>query len=145
MDPEIDRQISEHVSRMHRYCADDRGNQYVASNSCIFHFLVVLATLEWTGMGGLEKSLRYTEDDDGDVDTSVFVKYDRALHGQERKKGKKQKHERLTINFLKKYIYYAKSIYQPKLTDEVILKTTFLFMLQLNYKSQLILILSKFN
>lgn len=26
MDPEIDRQISEHVSRMHRYCADDRGN-----------------------------------------------------------------------------------------------------------------------
>jgi DNA replication licensing factor MCM3 len=26
MDPEIDRQISEHVSRMHRYCADDGGN-----------------------------------------------------------------------------------------------------------------------
>lgn len=26
MDPEIDRQISEHVARMHRYCADDRGN-----------------------------------------------------------------------------------------------------------------------
>ncbi|XP_042440568.1 DNA replication licensing factor MCM3-like [Zingiber officinale] len=94
MDPEIDRQISEHVSRMHRYCADDRG------------------------IGGHEKSVRYTEDDDGDVDTSIFVKYNRALHGQERKKGKKQKHERLTINFLKKYIYYAKNIYQPKLTDE---------------------------
>lgn len=25
MDPEIDRHISEHVSRMHRYCADDGG------------------------------------------------------------------------------------------------------------------------
>lgn len=26
MDPEIDRQIAEHVSRMHRYCADDGGS-----------------------------------------------------------------------------------------------------------------------
>jgi DNA replicative helicase MCM subunit Mcm2 (Cdc46/Mcm family) len=25
MDPEIDRQISEHVARMHRYCTDDGG------------------------------------------------------------------------------------------------------------------------
>ncbi|XP_010905758.1 DNA replication licensing factor MCM3 [Elaeis guineensis] len=93
MDPEIDRQISEHVSRMHRYCADDGG------------------------MGTLAKT-RYTEEDDGDVNASIFVKYDRMLHGQQRKRGKKSKHEKLTIKFLKKYIHYAKNRIQPKLADE---------------------------
>ncbi|RWW88386.1 hypothetical protein BHE74_00002738 [Ensete ventricosum] len=97
MDPEIDRHISEHVSRMHRYCADDRG------------------------VGSLDKSSRYTEEDDGDANASAFVKYDRVLHGQEKRKGKKQKHERLTIKFLKKFIHYAKNRIQPKLTDEVTL------------------------
>lgn len=69
-------------------------------------------------MGSLDK-FRYTEDDD--ADSSIYVKYDRVLHGQERRRGKKQKHERLTIKFLKKYIHYAKNMIQPKLTDEVIL------------------------
>nr|CAD1826666.1 unnamed protein product [Ananas comosus var. bracteatus] len=94
MDPEIDRQISEHVSRMHRYCADDRG------------------------IGSLDKTSRYTEEDDGDANAPIFVKYDRVLHGQKRKRGKKDKHEMLTIKFLKKYIHYAKNRIQPKLTDE---------------------------
>ncbi|XP_072973040.1 DNA replication licensing factor MCM3 [Typha angustifolia] len=94
MDPEIDRQISEHVCRMHRYCSDDGGT------------------------GALGRTSRYTEEDDGDINASIFVKYDRVLHGQERKRSKKAKHEKLTIKFLKKYIHYAKNRIQPKLTDE---------------------------
>ncbi|XP_062191035.1 DNA replication licensing factor MCM3-like [Phragmites australis] len=91
MDPEIDRQISEHVARMHRYCTDDGGAR------------------------SLDKT-RYTEDD-GDANPAIFVKYDRMLHGQDRR-GKKAKQDRLTIKFLKKYIHYAKNLIQPKLTDE---------------------------
>ncbi|ONK79391.1 uncharacterized protein A4U43_C01F5880 [Asparagus officinalis] len=95
MDPEIDRHISEHVSRMHRYCADDGG------------------------MGSLGKGSRYVEEqEDGDINAPIFVKYDRILHGLEKRRGKKPKHERLTIKFLKKYIHYAKNRIQPKLTDE---------------------------
>uniref|UniRef100_A0A1D1YJK2 DNA replication licensing factor MCM3 n=1 Tax=Anthurium amnicola TaxID=1678845 RepID=A0A1D1YJK2_9ARAE len=91
MDPEIDRRIAEHVTRMHRYCPDG-------------------------GIGMLDGSSRYTEEDDGD--TAVFVKYDRMLHGQEKKRGRRAKAEKLTIKFLKKYIHYAKNRIQPKLTDE---------------------------
>ncbi|CAA6670084.1 unnamed protein product [Spirodela intermedia] len=92
MDPEIDRKISEHVTRMHRYCPDG-------------------------GIGVHDRSSRYAEEDDGDA-AAVFVKYDRVLHGQERKRGKRTKIEKLTIKFLKKYIHYAKNRIQPKLTDE---------------------------
>ncbi|KAH0459614.1 hypothetical protein IEQ34_012428 [Dendrobium chrysotoxum] len=94
MDPEIDRQIAEHVSHMHRYCTDDGG------------------------IGAFEKGARYTEEDDGDVNAPIFVKYDRVLHGHEKKRGKRQKNERLTIKFLKKYVHYAKNRIQPRLTDE---------------------------
>ncbi|XP_078162646.1 minichromosome maintenance (MCM2/3/5) family protein isoform X2 [Carex rostrata] len=95
MDAEIDRQIAEHVSRMHRYCADDGG------------------TL------GRERTGRYTEEEgEGEANASIFVKYNRVLHGQERKRGRKTKNERLTVNFLKKYIHYAKNMNQPTLTDE---------------------------
>ncbi|KAJ1702395.1 hypothetical protein LUZ63_002174 [Rhynchospora breviuscula] len=95
MDPEIDRQIAEHVSRMHRYCADDRGAL------------------------GRDRTGRYTEEEEeGEANASVFVKYNRVLHGQERKKGRKSKNERLTVKFLKKYIHYAKNMNQPTLNDE---------------------------
>ena len=70
-------------------------------------------------MGTLDRGSRYTEEDDGDINAPIFVKYDRILHGQERRRGKKPKHERLTIKFLKKFIHYAKNRIQPKLTDEV--------------------------
>ncbi|KAK3130785.1 hypothetical protein QOZ80_6BG0498060 [Eleusine coracana subsp. coracana] len=93
MDPEIDRQISEHVSRMHRYCTDDGGSR----------------SLDKTG---------YAEEDDGDANAAIFVKYDRMLHGQDRRRGKKAKQDRLTVKFLKKYIHYAKNLIQPRLTDE---------------------------
>jgi hypothetical protein len=41
------------------------------------------------------------------------------LHGQDRRRGKKSKQDRLTVKFLKKYIHYAKNLIQPRLTDEV--------------------------
>ncbi|XP_008655977.2 DNA replication licensing factor MCM3 homolog 1-like [Zea mays] len=94
MDPEIDRQISEHVARMHRYCTDDGGAR----------------SLDKEG---------YAEEDDGDANAAIFVKYDRMLHGQDRRRGKKSKQDRLTVKFLKKYIHYAKNLIQPRLTDEV--------------------------
>ncbi|XP_048542503.1 DNA replication licensing factor MCM3 [Triticum urartu] len=93
MDAEIDRQISEHVARMHRYCADDGGAR----------------SFDKAG---------YAEEEDGDANAAIFVKYDRMLHGQDRRRGKKAKQDRLTIKFLKKYIHYAKNLIQPRLTDE---------------------------
>ncbi|KAG8094469.1 hypothetical protein GUJ93_ZPchr0012g20337 [Zizania palustris] len=94
MDAEIDRQISEHVARMHRYCTDDGGAR------------------------SLDKTGYAEEEDDGDVNAAIFVKYDRMLHGLDRRRGKKAKQDRLTVKFLKKYIHYAKNLIQPKLTDE---------------------------
>lgn len=63
----------------------------------------------------------YAEEEDGDANAAIFVKYDRMLHGQDRRRGKKAKQDRLTIKFLKKYIHYAKNLIQPRLTDEVTL------------------------
>lgn len=94
MDPEIDRQISEHVLRMHRY----------------------RSALDDGGMTAIDGNSRYVEEEDADANASVFVKYNRMLHGERRKRG--HKHETLTIKFLKKYIHYAKNRMQPKLTDE---------------------------
>ncbi|XP_010441600.1 PREDICTED: DNA replication licensing factor MCM3 isoform X3 [Camelina sativa] len=89
MDAGVDRLISEHVLRMHRY-KNDRGE------------------------AGPDGSLPYTREDDGE--SEVFVKYNQTLHGK-RKRG--QTYDKtLTIKFLKKYIHYAKHRITPKLTDE---------------------------
>jgi DNA replicative helicase MCM subunit Mcm2 (Cdc46/Mcm family) len=56
-----------------------------------------------------------------------FVKYDRMLHGQDRRRDKKAKQDRLTVKFLKKYIHYAKNLIQPRLTDEVIVSSEILY------------------
>lgn len=50
------------------------------------------------------------------------------LHGQDRRRGKKSKQDRLTVKFLKKYIHYAKNLIQPRLTDEVIFLNEILFL-----------------
>ncbi|KAF3451178.1 hypothetical protein FNV43_RR07270 [Rhamnella rubrinervis] len=92
MDPDIDRQISEHVLRMHRYRSELDGGD---------------ATLD----GGS----RHGREDEADT-TAVYVKFNRMLHGK--KTGRRQKHDTLTIEFLKKYIHYAKHRIQPVLTDE---------------------------
>ncbi|CAN1230623.1 DNA replication licensing factor MCM3 [Linum grandiflorum] len=94
MDPDIDRHISEHVLRMHRYrSASDSGD----------------AAADARGT--------FDREEEAEEDKSVFVKYNRMLHGK--KSGRSQKKDTLSINFLKKYIHYAKHRFQPKLTDEV--------------------------
>ncbi|KAF6156122.1 hypothetical protein GIB67_024092 [Kingdonia uniflora] len=93
MDPDIDRQISEHVVRMHRYRSAVDGDG-----------------------AGHDGSSSYGREDGADTGSSVFVKYNRMLHG--RKVDRRSKRDTLTIMFLKKYIHYAKHRIQPDLTDE---------------------------
>ncbi|XP_021763929.1 DNA replication licensing factor MCM3 homolog 2-like [Chenopodium quinoa] len=92
MDPEIDGYISEHVLHMHRYRSQLDG-----------------------GDGTLDNS-QYGGEEEVDAGSSVFVKFNRMLHGKKAQRGRKQ--ETLTINFLKKYIHYAKHRVQPELSDE---------------------------
>ncbi|KZV58263.1 hypothetical protein F511_01114 [Dorcoceras hygrometricum] len=93
MDPAIDREISKHVLRLHRYRAvGDGGSTTLADNA-------------WRD-----------REDETETGSSVFVKYNRMLHGQKSDKGRKR--DTLTINFLKKFINYAKNRIQPELTDE---------------------------
>ncbi|KAJ9565471.1 hypothetical protein OSB04_001437 [Centaurea solstitialis] len=90
MDPVIDRRISDHVLRMHRFrSATDGGEDSVSM---------------------------YGREDEIEADGSVFVEYNRMLHG--RTKGRRPHVEALKIKFLKKYIHYAKHRIQPDLTDE---------------------------
>lgn len=88
MDPGIDRHISEHVLRMHRF----------------------RSTMD----GDVDVGTQYEREDEGDANSTVFVKYNRMLHGRKTSR----KRETLTIDFLKKYIHYAKHRIQPELTDE---------------------------
>eukprot|EP00271_Cylindrocystis_brebissonii_P011699 TRINITY_DN29612_c0_g1_i1.p1 TRINITY_DN29612_c0_g1~~TRINITY_DN29612_c0_g1_i1.p1 ORF type:complete len:500 (+),score=137.57 TRINITY_DN29612_c0_g1_i1:42-1502(+) len=96
MDSDIDRQISEHVLRMHRYRR--RGDEDGLPSS-----------------DGPER--KFEDDDDGEEETSIYVKYDRLLHGEKRKRrGVGARKELLTTKFLKKFIHYAKGR-TPKLSD----------------------------
>ncbi|KAL8459425.1 hypothetical protein ACS0TY_036784 [Phlomoides rotata] len=92
MDAGIDRRISEHVLRMHRYRSVVDGGTRTDDGS------------------------RHDGEEDPETGSSVFVKYNRMLHG--RRSDKTRKRDTLTINFLKKYIHYAKNRIQPELTDE---------------------------
>ncbi|XP_057420228.1 DNA replication licensing factor MCM3-like [Lotus japonicus] len=93
MDPDIDRRISEHVLRMHRFLSPMDG-----------------------GGAALDGSSGYGRQDEADAESSIFVQYNRMLHGKKTVKGNKR--DTLTIKFLKKYIHYAKHRVQPDLTDE---------------------------
>ncbi|CAL5427500.1 unnamed protein product [Camellia sinensis] len=93
MDPDIDRRISEHVLRMHRYRSAIDG-----------------------GQATFDGSSRYGREEEADAGSSVYVKYNRMLHGKRAERGRKR--DTLTIKFLKKYIHYAKHRIQPELTDE---------------------------
>ncbi|CAI9087943.1 OLC1v1022151C1 [Oldenlandia corymbosa var. corymbosa] len=90
MDPDIDRQISEHVLRMHRFRSNTGGDSIASENA------------------------QYEREDEAETNSTVFVKYNRMLHGRKTSR----KRETLTIDFLKKYIHYAKHRIQPELTDE---------------------------
>ncbi|XP_057420051.1 DNA replication licensing factor MCM3-like [Lotus japonicus] len=89
MDPDIDLQISDHVLRMHQFPASMDG-----------------------GGIALDGSSGYGREDEADSESSIFVKYNRILHGSGPKR------DTLTTKFLKKYIRYAKLRFQPELTNE---------------------------
>ncbi|KAJ8545328.1 hypothetical protein K7X08_017911 [Anisodus acutangulus] len=91
MDPGVDRQISEHVLRMHRYRSQIDG-----------------------GGSTLDDNSRYEEQNDKE-EMPVYVKYNWMLHGRNSSRCKK---DALTIQFLKTYIHYAKNRIHPELTDE---------------------------
>ncbi|XP_075523240.1 DNA replication licensing factor MCM3 homolog 2 [Primulina tabacum] len=93
MNPAIDREISQHVLRMHRYRSVGDG-----------------------GSTALHDNAQRDREDETEAGSSVFVKYNRMLHGQKSDKGRKR--DTLTINFLRKFIHYAKNRIQPELTDE---------------------------
>ncbi|XP_024534522.1 DNA replication licensing factor MCM3 homolog 2 [Selaginella moellendorffii] len=102
MDADTDRKISEHVLRMHRFRAPGEDG----------------------GLPAVGGTARNVEDDEHELGTTIFVKYNRFLHGEKRKRQarnareKSAKRETLTIRFLKKFINYAKSRNEPKLTEE---------------------------
>ena len=79
----------------------------------------------------LHGSSRYGREDEADMDSSVFVKYNRMLQGK--KTGRGQKRDMLTIKFLKKFIHYAKHRIQPELTDEVVFDQVELHLLMCFY------------
>lgn len=70
--------------------------------------------IEISGDGLLDASSQHGREEDADA---IFVKYNRMLHGKKIDRGKKR--DTLTINFLKKYIHYAKHRLEPELSDEV--------------------------
>jgi hypothetical protein len=57
------------------------------------------------------------EEEEAKQDPSIYVKYDRLLHGDKRTRGATK--ELLNVRFLKKYITYAKERWTPQLTKEV--------------------------
>jgi DNA replication licensing factor MCM3 len=102
LDRGADRNISDHVLRMHRYVkAGEEGTPLSFE---------VSSTDTVSALKDQSKS--------DDSSESIFQKYDPLLHGghQVSEGG----HGILTLEFLKKFIYYAKTRFQPVLTDAAI-------------------------
>jgi DNA replication licensing factor MCM3 len=94
LNPESDRQISEHVLRMHRYKhANDTGEDGLALS--------------------LANDLSEKDNWGQEQETPMYQKYDKLLHG------KRKKQEVYSIAFIKKYLLYARFRIKPKLTAEV--------------------------
>nr|KAG5699914.1 hypothetical protein BaRGS_018213 [Batillaria attramentaria] len=96
MDPDHDRQISDHVLRMHRYRAAGEQDGDVLPM-------------------GSETSVLATQDPDTEereqMETPIYEKYDHMLHGGSRKKSDKI----VSMQFMRKYIHVAKAL-SPVLT-----------------------------
>lgn len=88
-DPEMDRNIADRVIRNH---------QFPAETASLF-----------TGYD--EKIIEPEINLDFDGDHQVFEKHNKLIHGNSRA-------QILTRNFLKKYLYYAKKVSEPALTDD---------------------------
>lgn len=97
MDPEQDREISDHVLRMHQYRApgEQDGDALPLGSS-----VDILAT----------DDPDFTQDDQ--QDTRIYEKHDNLLHGS-----KKKREKMVSAAFMKKYIHVAKII-KPTLTQE---------------------------
>ncbi|KAI2623480.1 MCM-domain-containing protein [Hypomontagnella submonticulosa] len=99
-----DRQVSEHVLRMHRYRqpGTDEG-----------------APVRENGQQALGVALQ--SQDAVQTSTEVYEKYDAMLHAGvtlTAGRGANKRHEVLSIPFMKKYIQYAKTRIKPVLTQE---------------------------
>lgn len=99
-DPEFDRNISDHVLRMHRY----REAGQVDGEAMAFGSSVdVLATFD------------PDKEEDDDEETPVWEKYNACLHGPRTKDSRKDRF--VTMKFMRKYVHIAKAI-TPKLTKD---------------------------
>ncbi|XP_043917639.1 DNA replication licensing factor MCM3 [Protopterus annectens] len=97
MDPEQDREISEHVLRMHRYrAAGEQDGDALPLGSAV----EILAT----------DDPNITQEEEQEM--QVYEKHDSLLHGAKRRKEKI-----VSMEFMRKYIHVAKII-KPTLTQE---------------------------
>ncbi len=131
MDPTIDRAISNHVIRMHRYQRPGQEGIPIPLNG-----------------GGFNTSVLQDDDaenDDGEENTPVYQKVNPLLHGgiieeieeeealerqslqrapspggssSQRRIAQSQNEKLVTVEFAKKFIHYAKNRLKPTLTDE---------------------------
>jgi len=112
-DEQRDRMISEHVLRMHRYLQPGLEEGMPALDNLDQVLDVGAADGPATDADGALLN----------GDTSPYEKYNPLLHAGiqptiiRRGKQRKEKREVLSINFIKKYIQYAKSRIQPVLTE----------------------------
>ncbi|KAJ3131230.1 MCM DNA helicase complex subunit [Geranomyces variabilis] len=125
-DDELNRMISEHVGRVHRYIQPGLEEGMPITD----------AMLQAATGGALASSAGGNANGNGDDDThtqtEVFQKYNKLLHvgirdpnassstssTRSRKKKAAGKIELLSIGFLKKYLHYAKTRIKPELTME---------------------------
>lgn len=104
-----DRQIADHVLRMHRYLPPG-----VEEGTPVVDSLNQQLSVDGPRVAG---------DDADEGEPSPYEKYDPLLHIgvaaelSRTRKGKQQKPEILSVAFVKKYIQYAKSKPAPKLTQ----------------------------
>ncbi|KAF4320774.1 hypothetical protein JM18_002936 [Phytophthora kernoviae] len=105
LDRGADRNISDHVLRMHRYIRPGQEGIPLSFEISSTDDMALLS----------ESSER------PDDPKSIFQKFDPLLHGgYESSSYAGSGNGILTLDFLKKYIYYAKTRYQPVLTDSAI-------------------------
>lgn len=97
MDPESDREVADHVVRMHRF--RNPGEQDGEP-------LPIRSTADLLATKDLEA------DDEKSQNTPTFEKHDVLLHG-----GKKRAEKLLSVEFMKKYIHIARAI-KPALSQE---------------------------
>lgn len=110
VDETRDRQIADHVLRMHRYLPPGVEEGTPVTDS--------LSSAQPLAVDG---PARGDADDDAATDTNPFEKYDPLLHvgigsGGRTRSGRTKKKEVLSIKFVKKYVQYAKSKTAPVLS-----------------------------